>query len=62
MLKSLVLSRVDYANNIALHVPHGLSKETQGSLTDDTKRGIEVNFTLVRHKLSFLIGQLEVGV
>ena len=37
-------------------------KRNAGSLIDDLRRDIAINFMLTWHKLSFLIGQFEVEV
>jgi hypothetical protein len=72
MLLSCVLSRVVYANNVPPHVPRGtwggtidgwnIVKRNAGSLIDDVRRDIAINFMLTWHKLSFLIGQFEFEV
>ena len=72
MLLSCVLSRVAYANNVPPHVPretwgehgwnHNIVKRNAGSLVDDVRRDIAINFMPTWHKLSFLIGQFEFEV
>ena len=63
ILLSCVLSRVVYANNVPPHVPRwNIVKRNAGSLIDDVRRDIAINFMLTWHKLSFLIGQFEFEV
>ena len=63
MLLSCVLSRMVYANNVPPHVPRwNIVKRNAGSLIDDVRRDIAINFMLTWHKLSFLIGQFEFEV
>ena len=67
ILLSCVLSRVVNANNVPPHVPRGtwggtMLKRNAGSLIDDVRRDIAINFKLTWHKLSFLIGQFEFEV
>jgi hypothetical protein len=59
ILLSCVLSRVVYANNVPPMFP---VKRNAGSLIDDVRRDIAINFMLTWHKLSFLIGQFEFEV
>ena len=62
ILLSCMLSRVVYANNVQPHVPRDIVKRNAGSLIDDVRRDIAINFMLTCHKLSFLIGQFGVEV
>ena len=67
MLLSCVLSRVVYANNVPTPCSPGnmgwnIVKRNAGSLIDDVRRDIAINFMLTWHKLSFLIGQFEFEV
>jgi hypothetical protein len=67
ILLSCLLSRVVCANNVLPPCSPGnmgwnIVKRNAGSLIDDVRRDIAINFMLTCHKLSFLTEQLEVEV
>jgi hypothetical protein len=67
MLLSCVLSRVAWSTRGVVYCSPGnmgwnIVKGNAGSLIDDVRRDIAIDFMLTWHKLSFLIGQFEFEV